>query len=229
MATTTKLSALWNKIKSLFGKPLYGAYVFIFGFACIPAYKEIYSKISELFPDVYVGAIVFVLFLTSVVHIFLVYLSMHDIEEKGAEWRKQYQEWIGSKFEITIRWLIVIFLLLFAGKLAINNWLIDGFSYAWSGAAIMSSLLLWDISSICMSKNRQIDSLKLTNLFKANNIKTRFFYSDLFGCLLWSSLLFKLYPLIIFLTFIAGTAYLLIMASRVYLFVRNDFSFISQS
>lgn len=213
-------SALWRKGKSLLGKPLYGIYVLIFIGACISIFRSNEQDISSWFPDEVHYAAVVILVGVSIVHIILVYLSMHEIEEKEDEWRMEYNGWIGTPFELILRWSIVVSLIWFSGKI-----IVDSVPSSLIGAFIMGFLLIWDAASILISKRKSVSDL----INPAKNVEAKFFWSDSVGCCLWIALYTTNKGAISTVAYFAGTLYLGIIVFRLYSLHVNNYRFLKSS
>lgn len=210
-------SSLWRKFKGLLKKPFYGVYVLLFGTSCIVIFQTIVLGIDKQFDNQINVLFTILLIFSSITHVFLIYLSIHDIEENSAIWKTEYSDWIGGKAEILTRWIIVILLISFAGKGFFNH-----IPPALVGTVLMFSLILWDILSSVFSSNNNF-----MVIFSLARTEGKFFYSDLLGLIVWGAFLSSDKDIILLITHLAAVLYLVIIGHRMYQFHRNDYQFIA--
>lgn len=211
-----------NNIKSaaihLLGRPFYGVYVTLYLVSCIVIYNTVEGNLRDLINDQVGRWFAFGIVGVSFVHVFLIYLSIHNIEEYPDRWKKAYDGWIGNRIEISMRWVIVLLLMVFAGKgLSVDNPALIGFF-------LMLALVSWDVLSAIFSKN-----IDLWDIVKFTTLEGRFFWSDFLGALVWVAVYSSRSDIIAALNYLAFTAYLLMISYRAFLYTTTGHWLLSNS
>jgi len=205
-----KFGKLIDLFVYLLRRPFYGMYAALYLVSCVVIYQTIEHGLRELNLGQVGERFAFALVGVSIIHIFLVYLSIHNIEESIGLWKLKYDGWVGKRGEIAIRWLIVILLMVFAGK---NVFYTDP---ALTGIMLMVSLLLWDVLSGWSAKN-----LTLRNTFNLFTTQGRFFWSDLLGMIIWIAVYLSDSDIVNGMVTLIFSLYVIMISYRVVYFVKN--------